>query len=657
MALKFVSGIEVTNITLSSYLDLAKQELRNAQIHNLSTTQINAISSPVQGQVAYDTTIDVLKIYDGSAWQLVGAAADDTTIELSSNTLSIKDGGVSTAKIADDAVTAAKLADTAVTAGSYTAADITIDAQGRITAATSGTIATSEIAGSAVTTAKIAADAVTGAKIADNAIDSEHYTDGSIDTAHLANDSVTAAKLADTAVTAGSYTAADITIDAQGRITAASSGTIATAEIADDAVTNAKLAANSVDSDQYVDGSIDTAHIATDAVTAAKIADNSIDIARLNVTDGNNGEVLTTDGNGNLSFSAQNDDDVSKENLATKLALIDTDTTIGSGSSVDFTFSGDLSVTGDLVVSGTTTTVNSTTVTIDDPVFTLGGDTAPSSDDNKDRGIEFRYYDTAARLGFFGYDDSLRKFVAMVNVSNNSEVFDGDFAPAQFAEIKGTTINATSGFQINGSSIDATAAELNVLDGITATTSELNILDGVTATASEINILDGVTATTAELNIMDGVTATTAELNYVDGVTSNIQTQLNGKQATITGAATTIDDSNLTANRAVVSNGSGKIAVSAVTSTELGYLDGVTSAVQTQLNARAIHYVGTVAVSSGSGSVDFGTHGVRYPANVQIYDQSTGALVLADIVQSPSGENDITINAEDATYDIVIVGK
>ena len=56
---------------------------------------------------------------------------------------------------------------------------------------------------------------------------------------------------------------------------------------------------------------------------------------------------------------------------------------------------------------------------------------------------------------------------------------------------------------------------------------------------------------------------------------------------TITGGASTIESSNLTASRALVSNSSGKVAVSAVTSTELGYLDGVTSNVQTQLNNKA----------------------------------------------------------------------
>lgn len=177
-------------------------------------------------------------------------------------------------------------------------------------------------------------------------------------------------------------------------------------------------------------------------------------------------------------------------------------------------------------------------------------------------------------------------------------------------------VNATT-LQIAGTSITATAVELNYVDGVTSAiqtqidgkqatiTGAATTIDDTDLTASravisnasgkvavsgvtttELDILDGLTATTAELNIMDGVTATTAELNYVDGVTSAIQTQINSKQATITGAATTIDDANLTASRAVISNASGKVAVSAVTDTELGYLDGVTSAVQTQIDGK-----------------------------------------------------------------------
>ena len=73
----------------------------------------------------------------------------------------------------------------------------------------------------------------------------------------------------------------------------------------------------------------------------------------------------------------------------------------------------------------------------------------------------------------------------------------------------------------------------------------------------------------------------------MDGVSSNIQTQLDAKQATITGSATTIDTESLTASRAVISNSSQKIAVSDVTDTELGYLDGVTSAIQTQMDTKA----------------------------------------------------------------------
>ena len=91
----------------------------------------------------------------------------------------------------------------------------------------------------------------------------------------------------------------------------------------------------------------------------------------------------------------------------------------------DINAQSDLIIDGNLTVNGTTTTTNSTTVTIDDPVLTLGGDTAPSSNDNKDRGIEFRYYDGQARVGFFGFDQSDKKFTFLTDATNSGEVFSG----------------------------------------------------------------------------------------------------------------------------------------------------------------------------------------------------------------------------------------
>jgi len=53
----------------------------------------------------------------------------------------------------------------------------------------------------------------------------------------------------------------------------------------------------------------------------------------------------------------------------------------------------------------------------------------------------------------------------------------------------------------------------------------------VSSTAAELNILDGVTSTTAEINVLDGIpaTLTATELGYSDGVTSALQTQINAK--------------------------------------------------------------------------------------------------------------------------------
>ena len=96
--------------------------------------------------------------------------------------------------------------------------------------------------------------------------------------------------------------------------------------------------------------------------------------------------------------------------------------------------------------------------------------------------------------------------------------------------------------------------------------------------------------------------AAQGDITTLKGNVTTLTTALQSKQDNIVGGASTITGDNLTANRALVSNGSGKVAVSAVTATELGYLDGVTSNIQTQLNKK-LESAPVTSVNTKTGAV------------------------------------------------------
>ena len=148
--------------------------------------------------------------------------------------------------------------------------------------------------------------------------------------------------------------------------------------------------------------------------------------------------------------------------------------------------------------------------------------------------------------------------------------------------------------------------------------------------------------------------------------------KLETKQDKITGAATTITDGNLTASHALVSDANGKVSVSAVTSTELGYLDGVTSNVQTQLDKK-LESVPVTSVNGKTGAVTLGKSDVGLGSvdNVRQYSATnpppypvtsvngkTGAVTLIASDLGAATTSDIhtalnrtnAVNASDSNY-------
>ena len=156
----------------------------------------------------------------------IGTPSDNTVTTAilqngSVTTAKIVDANVTTAKITDNAVTTAKIADDAVTNAKIAA----------------NAIQNAQISANAVLADSIQNGVISTAKIADANITTAKIADANVTTAKIADDAVTAAKLANTSVSAGSYGSStsipSITVDAQGRITAASGNTVNTDLVGD----------------------------------------------------------------------------------------------------------------------------------------------------------------------------------------------------------------------------------------------------------------------------------------------------------------------------------------------------------------------------------------------------------------------------------------
>lgn len=340
-----------------------------------STSLAGASNTQLVTALAAKTYIDSVVTAQDLDFQ--GDSGGALSIDLDSETLTISgDTGITTSGSGN--TIEIDLDDTAVTPGSYGSTTqiptFTVDQQGRLTAAGTAALAT---------TLNIIGDSGSDAvALLSETLDFEGDTGI---TTTVSNNKVSI-DLDDTAVTPNQYGTTTaipvITIDQQGRITAASTATIAT-----------------------------TLNIAADSGT-------------------DDGVALLTDTLSVLGTTNEIETSVSGDTI-----------TVGLPNNVEV--GNNLTVGGNLTVNGTTTSVNSTVITLDDPVIMLADNTSSATSDGIDRGVNFKWGNGSAVVdGFFGFDIQTQRFVfkpddsAETNSSN--EDFTSPWGDAEFGNIYGT---------------------------------------------------------------------------------------------------------------------------------------------------------------------------------------------------------------------------
>jgi len=284
----------------------------------------------------------------------------------------------------------------------------------------------------------LGSDVVDGTNIADDSIDSEHLVDGGIDTAHIANSAVTVGKI-------------DFLVDEDNMVS-------------DSAV--------KVPSQQSVKAYVDSQVTAQDLDMAGDSGTGAVDLDSQSITF-TGGTGVTTSVSGQAATFAIGQAVGTTDNVTFNNVSVDGTLTSDDITATTMTASGNVVVTGDLTVNGTTTTVNSTTVEIADPVFEIGEGT---SDDNLDRGIKFNWHNgSTAKIGFFGMDDTDGTFKFISDATDSSSVFSGSVGDAEFGGL--TVSSLTTSGNLSGAGL-ALSGSITSLDGAAPTAGQLMIGNG-----------------------------------------------------------------------------------------------------------------------------------------------------------------------------------
>lgn len=175
----------------------------------------------------------------------------------------------------------------------------------------------------------------------------------------------------------------------------------------------------------------------------------------INITQGINFGNLRISGNTLLSTNTNGNIIIDPDGTGSIRIPYDTKLSYGTNSNYMITTSSDdmtISSLSSLSIISPVTTIDGTLLTTD-PILTLGQNI---SDDNKDRGVEFKYYSAGSKLGFFGYDDTDEYFTYLLDVTNTDEVISGTLGNVKFATGSFTSLNLNNGVISNLNTITST---------------------------------------------------------------------------------------------------------------------------------------------------------------------------------------------------------
>ena len=244
------------------------------------------------------------------------------------------------------------------------------------------------------------------------------------------------------------------------------------------------------------------------------------------------GSTITLDSAGDITLDAGGADVTLKDDGTTFGSLTNSsgELVIKSGSTptTAVTFSGaNVTFAGNLTVNGTTTTIDTTNTTVKDTL--LGLNSGATSNAN-DCGIIIERGSTG-NDALFIWDESADKFALGTTTDNASST----------GNLNMTTGTLVANVEGNVTGTIQTAAQSNItsLGTLTTLTVDNVIINGTTIGHTDdtdlMTVADGVLTVAGEVSMTTldiggtNVTATAAELNHVDGVTSNVQTQIDAK--------------------------------------------------------------------------------------------------------------------------------